>query len=300
MSYLRAQHVFYALMGVSALTAFVIPPEYSRKVTPQVQWMFAPVSRPVEALAAAVNDRVAPPAANDHRADVAVKLENQRLRAEVALLTTQLDEMRRRDAELAKLGSAKDLCRIFPVVGADSGTRESLALGGSSFQGLKDDQWVLYTGGIAGQIKRAGPAGAQVQLITDPATRVKIRFVRFTTVKGQTTFEPLGIPAVLAQGAGQNTMAVKALSLAAIGYTPDGKPLQGTTNETVREGTDYAVLFDSDCPQVLWGKMIGRVTRVIPRPDARLFAEIRIEPDERLAKLREVMVMTKENVSAED
>ncbi|HEY2584661.1 MAG TPA: rod shape-determining protein MreC [Tepidisphaeraceae bacterium] len=295
MSYLRAQHVFYFLMAVSALTAFVIPPEYARRVSPQVQWVFAPVSRPVGALAASISDRVAPPAASDHRGEVAVKIENQRLRAEVALLTTQLDEMRRRDAELAKLGSAKDKCRIFPVVGGDSGTRESLALGGSSFQGLKDDQWVLYAGGLAGQVKRAGPAGAQVQLITDPGTRIKIRFVRFTTANGQTTFEPLGIPAVLAQGAGKNAMVVKALSLATIGYNPDGKALEGTSNETVREGTDYAVLFDSDCPRDLQGKMIGRVTRVIPRPDARLFAEIRIEPDERLAKLREVMVMTKEN-----
>lgn len=300
MSYLRAQHVFYGLMGVSALTAFVIPPEYSRKAAPQVQWAFAPVSRPVSAFAAAVSDRVAPPGVNDHRGEVVVKVENERLRAEVALLTTQLDEMRRRDAELTKLGSARDLCRIFPVVGGDSGTRESLALGGSSFQGLKDDQWVLYTGGLAGQIKRAGPAGAQVQLITDPATRIKIRFVRFTTVKGQTTFEPLGIPAVLAQGTGQNAMVVKALPLAAIGYNPEGKPLEGASNETVRAGTDYAVLFDSDCPRVLWGKMIGRVTRVAPRADARLFAEVRIEPDERLAKLREVMVMTKEKASAED
>ena len=301
MSYLRAQHVFYMLMGASALTAFVVPPQYARKLQPQVQWIFAPLSRPVGAIAASVSDRISPPASHDRRGEVAVMAENQQLRAEVALLTTQLDEMRRRDAELTKLGSAKDFCRIFQVIGGDAaGQRESLAIAGSSFQGLKDDQWVLYTGGLAGQIQRAGAAGAQVRLITDPASRIKIRFVRFTTTNGHVTFEPLGIPAVLAQGAGQNAMLVRGLSLAAIGYDAKGNPLQGAANETVREGTDYAVLFDSDCPRVLQGKMIGRVTRVIPRPDARLFAEIRIEPDERLAKLREVMVMTKESTSAED
>jgi hypothetical protein len=300
MSYLRSQHVFYLLMGVSALTAFVIPPEYARKGVPQMQWMFAPVSRPVGAMAAMVSNRVAPPGANDHRGDAAVKVENQRLRAELAQLTTQYDELRRRDAELSTLGKAKDLCRIFPAVGGDAGTRESLAVGGSSFQGLKDDQWVLYPGGVAGQVKRAGPAGAQVQLITDPATRVRVRFVRFTSkANGQPIYEPLGIPSVLAQGAGQNAMVVRGLALADIGYNPEGKLLAGSGNATLRPGTDYAVMFDSDSPRVLDGRIIGRVTRVVPRPEARLFAEVRIEPDQRLARLREVMVMTRESVVEE-
>jgi cell shape-determining protein MreC len=297
MSYLRAQHVFFALMAFSAVLAFLVPAQYAGRFQPQVQRLFAPVSWPVSAIASSVSNRVAPPLSDDRRAGGDIKAENQQLRAEVALLQTQLDEMNRRELELSKLGAARDFCRIFKVVGGDSGTRDSLAISGSTLQGIKDEQYVLYPGGLVGQVQRAGVGGAQVRLATDPGFRIRIRFARFTTSNGQTTFEPLGTPAVVAEGMGDGTLAIRGLSLSAIGYDANGRPA-GTAGESLREGTDYALLFDGDCPRVLQGETIGRVVRIAARTDARLFAEIRIRPNETLSRLREVMVMTKEK--AED
>lgn len=294
MSYLRAQHVFYVLMVISTVVAFLVPAKYAGKFQPQIQWAFAPISHPVGTVAAAINRRVAPPTSDDRRADVSVKLENQQLRSEVALLQTQLNEMNRREAELAKLGSARQYCSLFKVVGGDSGPRESLALASSTFQGVRDSQFVLYPGGLVGQVQRAGTAGAQVHLITDPGAKIMVRFGRFVTENGRPTFEPLGLlPAVVAEGMGNGLLAVRDISLATIGYDPKGKPLSNGS-EMLREGTDYAVVFDSDLPQVLQGETVGRVVRIAPRPDARLFAEIEIRPTESLSKLREVMVMNKE------
>lgn len=292
MSYLRAQHVFYVLMGFSAIVAFLVPEKYASRFEPQVQWAFMPVSRPVGAVAAVINSRVAPPMSNDHRADLTVKLENEQLRAEVALLQTQLNEMNRREAELSKLGSARSYCSLFKVIGGDSGAGDSLAIAGSTLQGVKDGQFVLYPGGMVGQVQRAGAAGAQVHLVTDPGSKIQVRFGRFVTANGRPMFEPLGSP-VVAEGIGNGLLAVRAISLEDIGYDAKGKPTD-KHDQTLHEGSDYAVVFDGDLPQVLQGEIVGRVVSIAPRPDARLFAEIQIRPTESLAKLREVMVMTKE------
>jgi len=292
MSYFRAQHVFVALMAFSAIVAFLVPAQYAARFQPQVQRLFAPVSWPVSAMASAVSNRVAPPLSDDRRAAGDVKAENQRLRAEVASLETQLDELNRRDAELSKLGAARTYCRIFKVIGGDSGPRDSLAIAGSTLQGLKDEQYVLYPGGLVGQVQRAGVAGSQVRLATDPGFRIRIRFARYNS-SGGPAFEPLATPAVVAEGMGDGTLGIRGLALSAIGYDAKGHPA-GKTGESLSAGTDYALLFDPDCPRVLQGEMIGRVVGITARTDARLFADIRIRPTETLSKLREVMVMTRE------
>ena len=292
MSYLRPQHVFIVLMGLSAISAFLIPPQYTTKVVPQTQRLFAPISWPAGTLAAAIDQRVSPPAFNDNRKIEAVQLENQQLRNDVAVLSKQLEDIRRRDAELAKLGSAKDSCRLFNVIGGDTGTRDSLAINASTLEGVKPDQYVLYPGGLVGQVQRAGPGGAQVRLITDPSFRIRVRFGRFSTKNGKTAYEPLGTPIALAQGAGDGSLAVR-LTFADIGYTSDGKP--GDAATSLHDGSDYAVLSDPDCSSQLQGEMIGRVERITPLADARRFVQIRIQPTTNLKKLHEVMVMTKEN-----
>lgn len=293
MSYLRSQHIFAGLMGVSVVVGFLVPPQHARRFVPQIQSLFTPVAWPAGSIAAAVRDRVSPTTGNDTRTVRDIQSENQQLRTDVALLRMQLDEMYRRDAELMKLGPVKNFCRLFKVVGGDAGTRESIAIAGSSLEGVRNEQYVVYAGGLVGQVQQAGPGGAQVRLITDPGSRLRVRFVRFSKVNGETTFEPLGTPVVLAEGAGNGTLVVRALSLAEIGYDADGKPIG--KGDTLRESTDYAVLFDGDCPRPLQGETIGRITRISQRRDARLFAEVRLEPNTNLKRLREVMVMTKEN-----
>ena len=50
---------------------------------------------------------------------------------------------------------------------------------------------------------------------------------------------------------------------------------------------------DVECP-TLQGIQVGKVTHVVPLRDARLYAEIQIEPNTNLQTLGEVMVLTKE------
>jgi cell shape-determining protein MreC len=291
MSSLRFHHVFFGLMVCSAAVAFLVPAQYGAKFQPQVQVLFAPVSRPAGAIAAVISNRVAPATVDDRRTTVALHTENEQLRVDVDLLRTQLEEIYRQNAELGKLGLVKDLCRLVKVVGGDAGTRESLAITASSLEGIKEDMYVLHPGGLVGQVQRAGIGGAQVRLITDPAFRIRIRFVRYTTVSNNTQFEFLGTPVVLAEGAGTGTLVVRGLLLSDIGYDATGKP--GAGGETLRDG-DYALLYDRDCPRRLQGEPIGRVVRISARTDARGFAEVRLQPGTNLKKLREVMVMVKE------
>jgi cell shape-determining protein MreC len=293
MSYLRFNHVFFMLMTFSVVCAFLIPPQYGNRFSPQIQMLFAPVSRPAGAIAAIVSNRVAPEPSDERRVAQEIRRENMQLRGDVASLQTQLDEIYRRNAELDKLGSVRDVCRLVKVFGGDAGTRDSLEIDGSTLQGINNDMYVLIPGSLVGQIQRAGVGGAQVRLITDPGFRRTIRFVRFTTVNGKTHFERLGMPAVLAEGLGNGLMVVRGLTWAAIGCDDKGKP--NGTGETLQEGRDYAELFDNDSPRRLQGQMMGRVVSISPRADARGYAEIRLAPGTNLKKLREVMVMTKEN-----
>jgi hypothetical protein len=292
MSYLRFQHVFVGLMGLSAASAFVVPPRYSARFQPQIQSLFAPISRPVWRAAAWASTRLSPDI-NDPRATRDIREENQRLRAELSRLQTQLDELNRRDLAMGELGQKRDLCRLAKVLGADAGNRESLAIAGSTFDGLKEEQYVLCPGGLVGQIQRAGAAGAQVRLITDPAFHVRVLFRRFVPGSNPPKYVDLGVPISLAEGVGRGMMVVRALSLSAIGLARDLRPLGGQSEPLLNPG-DAAVLADPDCPQSLKGEMVGRVVFITRRPDAQLFAEIRLQPDVNLKKLHEVMVMTKD------
>jgi len=84
--------------------AFLVPEQTSGKFQPQVQAVFAPVSRPVGAIASLISNRVSPTVSDDRRAADDIRSENIQLRAEVDALSTQLEEMYRQNAELGKLG----------------------------------------------------------------------------------------------------------------------------------------------------------------------------------------------------
>ena len=280
------------LMGLSAASAFVVPPRYSARFQPQIQSLFAPISRPVWRAAAWASTRLSPDI-NDPRATRDIREENQRLRAELSRLQTQLDESHRRDLAMGELGQKRDLCRLAKVLGADAGNRESLAIAGSTFDGLKEEQYVLCPGGLVGQIQRAGAAGAQVRLITDPAFHVRVLFRRFVPGSNPPKYVDLGVPIALSEGIGRGMMVVRGLSLSALGLGRDLRPLGGQSESLLNPG-DAAVLADPECPQALKGEIVGRVVSITRRPDAQLFAEIRLQPDANLKKLHEVMVMTRE------
>src|SRR5687768_16665310 len=190
---------------------------------------------------------------------------------------------------LFRSGPVGEFTDTFKVAGNDSATRDSLALQGSSLEGLRAGMHVLYPDGVVGTIQpgRAGMAGAQVRLITDIGFRVLGQLGSFRKggdgTGGKPGFVPSGTPAVLVEGSGQGAMVVRQLTM------------EQVAEAGLKAGRDqWVVLADTDWPDNLRGLQLGYVARIDPRRDAPLFAEIRIEPEKDLLKLREVMVVTKE------
>jgi len=277
-------------MGLSALLAFGVPAKYARRFSPQIQMVFAPVSRPVAVVAGWINNRVAPPAVADRRAVQDIRQENQQLHVQVNWLVTQLEELSRREQERSQLGDVKGSCRFVKVIGGDAGSRQSIFLAGSTLAGIRDEMYVLYPGGLVGQVDGAGAMGVQVRLLSDPAFKVRIEFRRFDPQKGQS--DKLQIPLVVAQGDGRDGLMVRGLSLAEIGYDAQGR---ADPHGIRLEETDFAVVADTDCPSLLQGETVGRVVGIARRRSAPLMAEVRIAPATNLKKLSEVWVMVKEN-----
>ncbi|MDB5305621.1 MAG: rod shape-determining protein MreC [Phycisphaerales bacterium] len=278
MSYLKFQHVFFGLMGMSAITAFAIPSRVMSSVQPGVGALFAPVARPVGGIARWAHDRIAPEISPDQRASQDVKKDNQALRTEVANLTVRLQELQQREGERGQV-RLRALCTPFAVIGPDTGTRESLNLQGSSFEGVHDGMLVMYSGGVAGVIQRAGAAGAHVQLITDPGFTVRASFGRFS--EGGVDFITLRAPQALVRGVGKGQMEI----------------LMMRADEVKAAGLrigDWATVDELSWPQTVKGEHLGRIVYIGDRLNAPGFARIVLEPPQSLLRLREVLVMTKE------
>lgn len=282
----RFQPVFTSLMGLAALSAFVIPGRFTDRAVPQFQMLFAPVAWPARGLAAWATGRAGgvdlPP---DGRPGFAIRAENDQLIQENIWLRQHLEELQRLNGEREKLGDLRSLCTPIKVVGNDAGVRESLAVAGSSLDGMKDGMYVVYSGGIVGKLQRSGVAGGQVQLITNPGFRFTAylsgpRRVADADGATRTTTVRLNAEPVLVEGAGRQRMVVtrvKASDAAKWGVQP----------------ADAVVLDDPEWPPHLRGKTVGRVKAVTPDKANALFVEIQIAPTSDLLKLREVMVLTK-------
>jgi hypothetical protein len=279
MSHIKFNHVFAFLMILAAVSAFAIPRRYTDKALPQVQSVFTPVSYPVRKAAASVHARVAPRDSADRRDAEDVKTENQRLRERVIELDAQLDWERKRNAQWATLGKLRDQCLPVEVevAGNDAGTRDSLALSGSTLEHVRDNAVALYAGGVAGQIQgRAGIAGAQLRLVTDRGFRVRGYFVRMS---------PDLVPQKLTQ-----TVLFEGVGGAMVVRPPLSE--RDVANAGLRPG-DLAVADEREWPPELVGRALGAVTKIERKRDAAGFSETRIEPSMNLMMLDEVMVMKK-------
>jgi cell shape-determining protein MreC len=197
----------------------------------------------------------------------------------VANLRVQLDDLKRIAEDHARYGDIRALCTPYAVIGTDTGARSTLAIQGSSLEGLRDGMVALYPDGIVGRVQRAGVAGARVQLVTDLGFRVRVGFARFEGAK----FFRVGKTQTLAEGSGRGAMLIK-----------------GLTRENVKEVTigvgDWVILNEPEYPPYLQGRVLGRVTAIAPRPDAPLWDQIVVEPPQNLMRLTEVMIVTKESV----
>lgn len=282
MSSIRFNHVFAALMLISGLSAFVIPEKYVVRAQPQVQSLFVPVAAPARAAAGWIHGRLAPPAPADTRDARTLAAENDELRQQNAGLVHELAALRRINDDREDVGKWRHACTPIKVLGADPAVRDGLLLRGSTADGLRQGQPVLYGNSVAGKIERApGLLGAQARLVTDPGMRVGAYFGRFTSDKtGKPRWRRLTTSAALVEGIGNGAMRC------ATDLT-----MQEVKATGLRPG-DWVVVEDIEWDERVHGRQLGRVARVAPQNAAPLYADIRIEPTKNLMLLREVMVLT--------
>jgi cell shape-determining protein MreC len=280
---LRFNEVFVGLLLMSFCTAFVVPSRFTNPVR-SIQGLFYPVAMPARAIGLALDRRFSRPPKDD-RSVVDIRDENSRLQQQVATLTAQLDELQRVNADRQVMFEVRKLCTPVPVIGNDAGTRESLALKGGNFGKIESAMPVLCQKGLVGRIDRAGPAGAQVQLITDRNFGVPGKFRRYVKRDNVQAFDPIGGTTPWVQGAGKGNLIVSNIPMSeTAAESPNG----------IAVG-DYAVLDD---PDPVWGaargQILGEIVKIQPLPNVRLIAEITLKPKLDFATLREVMVMNKQ------
>jgi hypothetical protein len=283
----RFNHVFAALLILSALCAFVIPERYTTKVQPQIQGLFQPVVKPTRAVAAWVAGRVEKPDPDEKRTAQELLAELEAVKQDYMAAMHAVEELQRRVGEYEQLGELRELCTAIRTVGVDGGNRDSLPLRGSTFDGLKQGQFVVSPRGIVGIIERPpGLAGAQVRLITDPGVRIEGYFAVYTKDEsGRSMRERLPLDksvtlVPLVQGIGKGAMQCVSLTM------------EQVKAAGVDRGT-LVILEDKDWDERLHGRVLGKVVNVAPQAAAPLYADIRIEPVVNLSRLREVMVLTK-------
>jgi hypothetical protein len=277
MSRIKFGHVFFALMALSFLSAFVISPSITDRGRSQIQNLFAPVSYPARRFASAMHDRFAPEAPRDngspnHPRDTAELIEeNTRLRVLVDNLTGQVQYLSEIEGERAAFGTVRPFCTPFRVIGGDSGMADSLMITGTSFNNISVGMPVLYQGGIAGKISRVGAGGAQVMLVTDRRFAVEATF----RTDRATAVEP-----ILIHGAGDDLMTASIT--------------QKMVDEMAIKLDDWAILKDRDWDPLLTGYHIGYVSKISPSRDPG-FVDIELRADQRLKHLSEVMVMNRKS-----
>jgi hypothetical protein len=284
----RAGHLFALLMGLSFLSAFVLPPRYTTPARSQVQGLFAPVSRPVRAIAGALYRRANPDRASDDgspgqpRPAAAVYAENHALRAQLAALQVKFDQLSRLNADRQLVGDIFPLCRPATVTGADSsGVREALKITGVGSSAV--GRPVVHGTDLVGRVVTAGLTGADVRLLTDPGFVFTARIARYVPdAAGQLTLAMVGQLQPWVQGVGHGAMAIRSTV-----------SMQQVADLHLAVG-DLVVLDDHDWPANVQGFCAGRIAAINSQANAPVFADIRVEPVANLMRLNEVMVVVKD------
>lgn len=283
---MKSNHVFYLLLVLSAISAFLLPQRATDKVRPMVGGLLRPVAGPTHSVTSWATGRGnGPPPPVDARPADTIVAENLELKHSLAKAMYDLNELRKVNAEREKLGEIRDLCTPVTVIGVEGGTRQILQLGSGTLAGLTKGMAVLHEQDIVGVLD-AGPASAKVQLVTDPQSRVRGHFATFvrapatpgSTEEPATQFTRLNLTPMLIEGAGNGKMVARNLSHAA------------ATKAGLVEGV-WVILDDGDWPKEVQGRRLG-VVRKVGLGD-KLMAEIEIRPEIELTKLQKVMVLTR-------
>jgi cell shape-determining protein MreC len=206
-------------------------------------------------------------------------------------LMHEVEDLRRLNADRARLGSLRPLCTPVPVIGPGLDGRDALQLQASKFSGLRDGMAVIYSDDIVGTLKQVGVAGGQVQLVTDPGYRV---FGYFRTYRSPVKTAAHGESAKGEKPEAGHVRLGEAVMVEGTGKGTMKCPL--VTWKQVQEWGlavgDFVMLEDDRFPRVAQGLRIGKVVSISPRKGT-LHADIRIKPDSDFKRMSEVMVLTK-------
>ena len=263
---LRFDHIFMGLMGLSGVAAFVVPPQSIDHYHPQVAALFAPCAagrtrRGVGTRPRGSADQRRPAL---RRRDSSRKPFASRRRCRTSRPGWKIFDAHER-ARCDRPGR-QALHAVQRGRGPTPEARESLALRGSSLQGLREGMLRALprrhrrADSPRGDCRRAGPACHRsgfprpCRISNLPARRAR----RNSSPPPRRARRP-------GRGHRQRHMVVRMLTL------------EQVRAAKVAEG-DLVVLNEPDWPANLQGQPLGKVTHIGPRPGAPLYAEIRIEP----------------------
>jgi len=298
---LRFNYLFAGLLGISFLTAFVLPPSVTTSRLGELQGLFAPVSRPVRALSGLIYRQFHPEPVIDHvspatpRDPTDVYTENEALRSDYASLLAKFEQLSQLNADRQAVGDIRPLCKPATVTASDpSGIRESLTITATAPASMLMKRPVicgntsqsLLPCDLVGRVVRSGPLGTQVQLVTDPGSALTARIGRYVPQPdGKVKLVYVDKIHPLIRGVGHNAMTISSnLSM---------KEVQDAGIAV----NDLVLLDDREWPPNIQGFSVGRIVSITRQPKSPLLADIRIEPQTNLMRLTEVMVMVKDGPS---
>ena len=284
----RSGRLFAVLMGLSFLSAFVLPARFTTPMRSQVQGLFAPVSWPTRAIAGAVYRRANPGRTTDDGSPVqprpadAVYAENHALRTALAALAVKFDQLSRLNADRKLTRDVLPLSRPATVTGADSsGLREAMKITGVGSDAVGEP--VVHGTDLIGRVASAGLTGAEVRLLSDPGVVFTAQIDRYMTeAGGQLALARVGQLQPWVQGVGHGAMAIRSTV-----------SMQQVSDLHLALG-DLVLLDDGGWPPDVQGFCAGRVAAIHAQANAPLFADIRVEPAVDVTRLNEVMVVGKE------
>jgi len=226
---LRFNRLSLVLLGVLGLCALeFVPGKYPDAARARAENLFAPVTLPVRAIVGWLHNKtIGDPAADIAPGDStpahgdpagsgtqlsALRRRMPELRVTIASLRGQLDRVGQQAAEMGYLGPIRDACTRYRVDGADSAGRDTLVIAGSSLAGLIHGMPVVYPQGLVGRIERAGPAGAQVRLITDVGSVSPAPLSGGTKTRTAASSTHAWLSPTLIEGIGNGAMVARGLS----------------------------------------------------------------------------------------
>lgn len=268
--------------------ALAIPASVTESLRGPVSLLFLPLSRPTKGVSDLVSRHVFSSdalAAQDEavpKSQADLLAENTALRTQIVSLITQLDDLKRLNADRSNMGEVRDRAVTVRVTGLDASlgsARQFLQLSVPMSAGIRERMVAVYPQGLVGRVAASALGGARVQLTTDRDFRVQAMFVRFTRLpNGSLQYRWLPTPSaplVVGDGGGMKVQNLSAKEVEASGI----------------QAGDWLAIRDSEFPALLQGYRIGQVTAI--RNASPLWADIRVMPPSDLRLLQEVQIVNR-------